>query len=97
MDINSIEFAQLLDETIEKKVNKIVNETLNNKFGIMKGWSGKVSNINSDGTVDVIIVGQKNPITNLKNKSGQILNISDEVFLYSISSLSNAYVGTVKK
>lgn len=85
-----------LDKYIEQKVQKIIKEELN-KYGNMHGWSAKVSSVNGDGTVNVKLSSDNiNIIPSLKNKTGVTLVANDEVFLYSISSLSNAYVGIKK-
>lgn len=95
MDINSSEFANFLDNIIEQKVQKIIKEKLND-YGIMKGWSAKVNVINGDGTINVTLAGDTTIIPNLKNKSNVTLSVNDEVFLFSISSLSNAFIGIKK-
>lgn len=85
-----------LDKYIEKKVKKIVQEELD-KYGIMKGWSAKVSSVNVDETVNVTLATDSAKIIpNLKNKSGIALVENNEVFLFSISSLSNAFIGIKK-
>jgi len=85
-----------LDKYIEQKAQKIIKEEMN-KYGIMKGWSAKVSSVNGDGTVNVkLSTDDINVIPNIKNKSGVSLVQNDEVFLFSISSLKNAFIGVKK-
>lgn len=97
IDFNSPEFARFLNDIIEKKVNQIVEQRMK-KYGVMHGWSAIVSSVNTDGTVNVYLAGDKstNIIPNLKNKSNTTLSANDEVFLFSISSLTNAFVGVKK-
>lgn len=96
MDLNSPEFAHFLNEMIKNRVQKEVKEELS-KFGIVRGWSAKVSSVNGDGTVNVTLATDSvNIIPNLKNKSGVALIANDEVELRSMSSLNSAYVGIKK-
>jgi len=95
MDINSTEFAQFLNNIIEQKVKKIVQSKLL-EYGIMKGYSAIVSSVNPDSTVNIKLAGDTVVIPSLKNKSNEVLIANDEVFLFSISSLSNAFIGIKK-
>lgn len=97
IDLNSAEFARILNTIIEQKVNQIVDQRMK-KYGVMHGWSAIVSSVNSDGTANVYLAGDltTNIIPNLKNKSNATLSVNDEVFLFSISSLTNAFIGIKK-
>jgi len=95
MDINSTLFAQFLNNIIEQKVKKIVQSKLL-EYGIMKGYSAIVSSVNPDSTVNIKLAGDTVVIPSLKNKSNEVLIANDEVFLFSISSLSNAFIGIKK-
>lgn len=96
MQLNDTEFSRFLNNIIETKVKSIIKIFLQ-KFGIMKGWSATVVEVNVDETIDVQIAGDSTTtILNLKNKSGVSLSAGDEVELHSISSLSNAYVAICK-
>ena len=95
MDLDSVEFAQFLNNIIEQKVKKIVQSKLL-EYGIMKGYSAIVSSVNPDSTVNIKLAGDTVVIPSLKNKSNEVLIANDEVFLFSISSLSNAFIGIKK-
>jgi len=92
---NSKDFSELLGNIIEQKIQKVVKEEMN-KSGNMRGFAAKVSSVNGNGTVNVILAGETTIIPNLKNKTNQTLVANDEVFLFSISNLSNAFVGIKK-
>jgi len=95
MDLNSSEFAQWFNKIIEQKVQKIVSQKLA-EYGVMKGYSAIVSSVNPNLTVNVTLAGDTTIIPSLKNKTGVTLIAGDEVFLHSISSLSNSYIGIKK-
>jgi len=94
--LNSPEFASFLNSIIEKKIKTIVKNEME-KFGNFRGWVATVDSINLDLTANVKLAGDSATIIpNLKNKSGEVLIAGDEVYLCSISSLSNAYI-SIKK
>jgi len=96
MNLNSEELKEL-DKYIERKVLKIIKER-ENRYGNMQGWDAKVSSVNEDGTINVILIidPSENIIPNLKNNTGLALIINDAVQLHSISTLKNAFIGIKK-
>lgn len=95
MQLNE-EFAKFLDNYIEQKVRLIIQSEMN-KYGNWRGWGATIDSVNLDGTINVIIDEEETEvISNLKNKSGQTLIANDEVYLSSISNLSNAFVSVAK-
>jgi hypothetical protein len=92
------EELQFLDRYIEQKVIKIVKEIKKSDYGNMQGWDAKVSSVNGDGTVNAILTidPTQKVIPNLKNNSGKTLIANDNVYLYSISTLKNAFIGCKK-
>jgi hypothetical protein len=91
MDINTTEFANLIDEIVEQKVKKIVKQELNS-FGNVRGRPATVESVNLDATINVQLPGETVVISNLKNKTGEVLATGSEVYLHSLSGLTNAYV-----
>lgn len=87
------DFAKFLDEIITMKFNKLFDAKIrDNNFVI--SWVATVSEVNSDNTlVSVILPQDSTPLTNKKNRSGEVLNTGDEVYLFSPhSSLSTAFI-----
>lgn len=91
MDINTTEFANFINTIVEEKTKKIIDQKLNS-FGIIKGWVATVESVNPDSTINVQLPNSTEIMSNLINKSGEVLIATDEVELHSISTLSNAYV-----
>lgn len=96
MGINSSkDFNEFLNSMIEQKVDKAVREKLN-KYGTMRGFYAKVSSVNGDDTVNVTLAGDTTIIPSLLNKSNQTLIANDEVILFSVSNLTDAFVAVKK-
>ena len=85
-----------LTEFVIKIAEKIAKRE-NQKYGNVKGWDAIVDSVNIDDTVNVTLPGEAEIIPNLKNKTDKTLVANDEVYLFSISSLSNAFIGIAKK
>ncbi len=96
MDINSPEFANFLDKIIERKFESLFDESRLRQYGIMRGFPATVTSV-SGSTASVTLAGDStNIIPNLKNKTNQTLVAGDEVFLFTTSTLSNAFIGVCK-
>ena len=95
MDINSIEFAQFINNLIDQKARTTAKEE-SQKYGNVRAWDAVITSV-SGNTANVHLVGEETIITGLKNKSG-VTNLAsgDEVYLFSLSSLSNAYIAVAK-
>jgi len=94
VDICSTEFGTFLNNLIEKKAKEIVQQEMK-KYGNLRAWDSIVTSVNGN-LINVHLIGDLTEITGLKNKTSQTLAIGDEVYLYSLSSLSNAYVAVAK-
>lgn len=95
MDINTTEFAQFLNHLIEQKSKIIIQQELN-RYGNLRAWDAIIQTV-SGNTASVKLIGDDTTIIGVKNKSG-VTNLvaGDEVYLHSISSLSNAYIAVAK-
>jgi len=99
MDINSQQFARFINDIIDTRINKILEQRIV-EMGYIKSWIAIVTNVGV-GTADVQLAsdaGVGRPIiTGLKNKTGVVLNIGDEVYLFSPQSvLTSSYIAIKK-
>jgi hypothetical protein len=99
MNINSQDFARFINDIIDIKINKMLDGKLR-ELGYVKAWVAVVVNV-VGSTADVQLAtdsGVGRPIiTGLKNKTGVVLNIGDEVYLYSPQSvLTSSYIAIKK-
>jgi len=94
MDLNSPEFAQFLDKLIDQKVSIKVEQKLK-EYGNVRAWDSIIVSV-SGNTASVKLIGESTIIPNIKNKSGVVLVAGDEVYLFSLSSLTNAFIAVAK-
>ena len=88
MDLNKNEIAEL------KSIIDAMTQSSLKKAGITKYVSAIVYEINSDGTCNLYIPPDvKNIVTNVANKSGNVLNIGDSVELCTKNGkLNNSWI-----
>ena len=88
MDLNKNEIAEL------KSIIDAMTQSSLKKAGIPKYVSAIVYGINSDGTCNLYIPPDvKNIVTNVANKSGNVLNIGDSVELCTKNGkLNNSWI-----
>jgi|GEM_PF-3018057 len=96
MDINSTDFAKFLNDFTEKKYKMLREKEKQEEYGNVSAWDAIITGF-SGNLISVHLIGETTVIPDLKNKSGVTnLVIGDEVYLFSISSLSNAFVAVAK-
>lgn len=93
MDLNKNEIAEL------KSIIDAMTQSSLKKAGIPKYVSAIVYGINSDGTCNLYIPPDvKNIVTNVANKSGNVLNIGDSVELCAKNGcINNAWISIKHK
>ena len=96
MILNDTDIVKAIEYYVERTTRRIFREEFK-KLGALCTYSAIVESVNADGTVNVKLPMEEEVIQNLKNKTNQTLSAGDEVYLYSIRSLSNAFVGVAKK
>lgn len=96
MQLDSSEFARFFDTILQIKFNELFDKKIKQE-GYIKSWVATVVNVGV-GTADVVLPGDAiNTITGLLNKTGGVLNIGDEVYLFSpYSVLTSAYIAVKK-
>lgn len=91
MNINDKDFSEFLVNQIQEIVKKEIN-----KQQLIKEWAGTVVAVGT-GTADVKIAGDATTILlGIKNKTGMVLSVNDNVYIHSpTGNLTNSWI-TVK-